>query len=65
MLFRVYNKEKISNKSLIFFYKILSFHWQWSGSYEEEEKDMFICSTLIKSLQVELKSIITSNIIAG
>jgi len=67
MLFRVYNKEN-RQQSIDFFFFFLQntfISWQWSESCEGKKKDTFICSTLIKSLQVELKSIITSNVTAG
>lgn len=49
MLFRVYSKEKISNKALVFG-RILSSPLLWSVSYEGGKKDTFSSSTLIKSL---------------
>lgn len=69
MLFRAYSQEKIRSKTLIlifFFIYILGFYAKYfdflSSSQEVMrwgEKDSFIHSTLIKSLQVEFKCIIT------
>lgn len=68
MLFRVYNKEKISNKALIVVFVFFFLHKRLISLAVVKKlwgEDTFICSTLIKSLQVEFKSIITSSVIAG
>lgn len=69
MLFRVYNQEKISSQATdfnFFFIYILAFYAKYfdflSSSQEAMRwggKDTFIPSTLVKSLQVEFKCIIT------